>query len=189
MHNTPHSEETKLKISLAKKGKPSNRKGMKHSIESCKRMSEAKKGHHHSVETRHKMSQSRTGEGNHFWGKVHSQSSKEKQSLAKHVFYENGGMPPNYIEDRSKLAVRQKRNDSAYKEWRKQVRYRDNWECQLANGSCEGKVIAHHIKPWSQFPAHRYNIKNGITLCHFHHPRTRDGERKLAPQLLAMVWV
>lgn len=39
-----HSEETKLKMSLAKKGKPSNNKGTKMTEEQKARMSEAKKG-------------------------------------------------------------------------------------------------------------------------------------------------
>lgn len=40
----PHSEETKAKISQAKKGRSSNRKGAKHSLESIQKMIDSHKG-------------------------------------------------------------------------------------------------------------------------------------------------
>lgn len=40
----PHSEETKAKISLAKKGKPGNRKGAKHSADAIEKMRSSHKG-------------------------------------------------------------------------------------------------------------------------------------------------
>ncbi len=44
-----------------------------------------------------------------------------------------------------------------------------------------GKVIAHHILGWSAYPELRYEINNGITLCHFHHPKKRIDEGRLIP--------
>ena len=52
-----HSEETRKKISAAKKGLPSPLKGFHHSEETRKKMSEVHKGIHHSDETRKKISE------------------------------------------------------------------------------------------------------------------------------------
>jgi len=35
----------------------------------------------------------------------------------------------------------------------------------------------------------RYNIKNGITLCHFHHPKKRMEEKRLIPFFQGVVEV
>lgn len=131
----------------------------------------------------HRNNLSIAHKGKQSWlGLKHSEEARQKMSIAK-----KGRKPPNYIVDRSKVAKRQQRNDTAYADWRSSVRNRDNWKCQLADGTCEGKVIAHHILPWRSFPTLRYEIKNGITLCRVHHPRKRDDEIKSAPQLLAIV--
>lgn len=114
--------------------------------------------HTHSDETKKKMSESHSGPRNFRW-----------------------------ITDRTKLAKRQERNDSAYKEWRKSVRDRDGWKCKITNGDCLGKVVAHHILPWSKFPELRYEVNNGITLCQFHHPRKREDEMKLSPYFQSLV--
>lgn len=52
---------------------------------------------------------------------------------------------------------------------------------RINDNDCKGKLEAHHILPWSQFPQLRYNINNGISLCHFHHPRKKIDEIKFVP--------
>lgn len=64
------TEETKRKISEGNKGKPSPNKG--------------KKGLKMSVETRRKMSVAQRGGNNHFYGKTHSNETKQKISGANH---------------------------------------------------------------------------------------------------------
>ena len=86
-----------------------------------------------------------------------------------------------WIEDRSKLAKRQIRNDSAYFEWRKSVWLRDDFNCKLANPDCAGKIEAHHILGWKSNPELRYKLTNGITLCHAHHTRKRKDEAEMIP--------
>lgn len=93
----------------------------------------------------------------------------------------------NYKKDRSTLAKKQERNDSAYKEWRKEVWLRDNFKCKIGNPDCLGKIEAHHILGWSSHPELRYQINNGITLCHFHHPRKREEEKRLIPTFKEIV--
>jgi len=99
---------------------------------------------------------------------------------------ENNG---NWIPDRTKLVKKQERNDSAYKEWRLNVYKRDNYKCRICNKDCSGRIIAHHILGWSQYPELRYEVNNGITLCQAHHPLKRAEEKRLIPELQELVSV
>jgi hypothetical protein len=85
-----------------------------------------------------------------------------------------------WIEDRTLLVKKQMRNDYSYHEWRRLVFTRDNWKCQINDSICSGRIEAHHILSWKDFPELRYEVKNGITLCHFHHPFKKDEEKKLS---------
>ena len=55
------TEESRRKLSQAKKGKPSPNKGQKHSEETLRKMSESHKGHTHTEETRRKISKAKKG--------------------------------------------------------------------------------------------------------------------------------
>lgn len=48
--------------------------------------------------------------------------------------------------------------------WREAVYARDSFICQHCN-KVGGTLNAHHVKPWAKFPALRFEIDNGITLC------------------------
>jgi hypothetical protein len=85
-----------------------------------------------------------------------------------------------WIKDRSKVKKSEHKHlDGLYRYWSKEVKNRDNWKCKINNKYCNGKLEAHHILPWSKFPELRYEINNGISLCHFHHPRKINDEIKL----------
>ena len=56
------------------------------------------------------------------------------------------------------------RKTSEYKEWRKAVFVRDNYECQIC-GIRGGNLRANHIKKFADYPELRTNINNGITIC------------------------
>lgn len=56
------------------------------------------------------------------------------------------------------------RNSIEYAQWRKAVFARDGYVCQVC-GKRGGRLNAHHKKPWAKFPALRYDIENGVTLC------------------------
>jgi len=110
-------------------------------------------------------------------GKKMSEETKEKIRIAI-------SGPNNYawIEDRSKLKKyigSEERRSPAYKYWRKQVWLRDNFTCKIANPDCSGRIEAHHILGWKDHPELRYQVNNGITLCHAHHPRKRAEEKRL----------
>ena len=97
---------------------------------------------------------------------------------------QSGVNHPRWIKDRTLLATlsngEEYRNSPASRDWAKRVKNRDSWKCRIADTNCNGKLVAHHILPWSKFPELRYDINNGITLCRFHHPLKRSDEMKLS---------
>ena len=95
----------------------------------------------------------------------------------------------NYIKDRTKLKKQNERNDYSYQEWRKDVWIRDNWKCKISNSDCKGRIEAHHILSWKDYPELRYSVNNGITLCHAHHPFKRAEEKRLIPTFVELVSV
>lgn len=140
-----------------------------------KKISEGKKNP--SQETREKMRQRMLGKPSYNKGKKHPEQS------GKNHF--------RYIEDRSKLKrfneTAKDRRSYAYADWRKKVWERDNYKCRIANGDCLGRLEAHHILGYTDHPELRYEINNGITLCHFHHPKKRKDEKELSPYLQKLV--
>ncbi len=82
-----------------------------------------------------------------------------------------------------------RRNDCAYHIWRKSVYGRDNYQCRIRNNECKGRIEAHHILGWTNFPELRYEVNNGITLCHAHHPRKKSEEKRLSPYFKELVAV
>lgn len=59
--------------------------------------------------------------------------------------------------------------DPLYKQFRKNVLCRDNHKCQWHGCGSSKQLNVHHIKTWAQYPALRFDINNGITLCKKHH--------------------
>lgn len=66
--------------------------------------------------------------------------------------------------------------DPQYKEWRQKIYARDNHCCRWPGCSKKKKLQAHHIYRWADFPALRYHIFNGITLCKTHHDMIKNNE-------------
>lgn len=165
------SEETKNKIRMAHLGK----KRTPHSEETKKKMSLASKGKKKSLEHIKNMSLARMGSTG-FW------NGKKRPSMT-------GEKNPKWVKDRLKIIGRHNRNfhDPVYKQWVMNVKNRDGWKCKIANGDCSGRVEAHHILGWKDNPELRYQINNGITLCHAHHPRKRVDEAKLSPYFQKLV--
>lgn len=139
-----------------------------------------------SFETRKKMSLSAKGRKN-------SQEHRSKISLAKRglpVPWATGEKNWRWIKDRSKIKLGDRDlHDPLVKQWRKQVKDRDGWRCRITDVNCDGKLEVHHILRWSDFPELRYQVNNGITLCHAHHPRKRAEEKRLIPTFQELVSV
>jgi 5-methylcytosine-specific restriction endonuclease McrA len=159
-----HSEATKILISNINKGKPATSGSFKKGHAPLPGAGN-KKGFRHSEETIKKILATRLR------GKDSPLAIIGRRQI--------GPLNPRWIKDRSLLAKRQERNDSAYKEWRFKVWLRDNFKCKINNPDCNGKIQAHHILSWKEYPELRYEINNGITLCRAHHPRKRAEEKRL----------
>lgn len=137
------------------------------------------KGRKHSEETLIKM----RGRISHNKGKKMSDEQKLKISISRKgkTAKENH---PQWITDRAKLKKytgSEERRSPIYKAWVKDVRDRDNWKCRLLNKECSGRLEVHHIFGFTEYPELKYIINNGITLCHFHHPRKREEEKRMIP--------
>lgn len=170
------SEETKRKLSIALKGSNNPFFGKKHSEETKRLISLHRKG-------------KCTGKDNAFYGKKHPPHIIE---IIKNCERPRGKNHPNWISDRTKLKPNspgrwEGKLSYEYLEWMRQVKNRDYWQCLIANNDCSGRVEAHHILPWRDHPELRYQINNGITLCHFHHPRKRVDEERYAEAFKKLV--
>jgi predicted restriction endonuclease len=77
-------------------------------------------------------------------------------------------------------------SDPLYKKWRLSIYKRDNWKCKWPGCSMNKKLNAHHIKTWADFPGLRYEVKNGITLCKFHHAIVTGNESYYEAVLLKL---
>lgn len=104
--------------------------------------------------------------------------------------YPKGENHPNWIKDRSKVKYSEKKHlCTKYREWMFSVKNRDGWECKIYNEDCSGRLEAHHILGWVDYPELRYEVNNGITLCQAHHPRKRAEEKRLVPYFKGLVTV
>lgn len=109
--------------------------------------------------------------------------------IKKMIEVTTGSKNHKWIEDRSKLINQDERNSYKYLEWSKSVRMRDNYKCRIDNPDCCGRIEVHHILSWRDHPELHYKLNNGITLCHFHHPRVREEEKRLIPEFQKLVSV
>lgn len=153
------------------------KKGVKRAEETKLKMSLASKGIPKSDAHKKALSIAKTG-------KPHILSVQGKLSFKNKM---SGINNPKWIEDRSLLKKQEERNGNRHKEWSRSVKNRDNWKCKISNCDCSGQVVAHHILPWRDYVELRYEVNNGITLCHFHHPRKRNDEMRLSPYFQELV--
>lgn len=93
-----------------------------------------------------------------------------------------------WVADRNLLVKSEKKHlDGRYREWMLSVKNRDGWKCKINNSDCNGRLESHHILNWKDYPELRYELNNGITLCHAHHPIGRKNEAKLSPFFQGLV--
>lgn len=119
-----------------------------------------------------------TGENHPNFGKRWKWTEEQKQKLRGLKSKEKH---PQWIADRSQLVKDEKKHlDGRYREWSRSVKNRDSWRCKISNSDCNGRLESHHILNWKDYPELRYDINNGITLCHAHHPRGRGKEAELS---------
>jgi len=184
------SPEHRAKISAAKRDKPSGRKGQTLSEAWRKALSDAHKGKPLTAETKQKL---RAG----MLGKPKSPEHREKIAQANRLPKKRRPTVPNAM-TRLKLSLAssgannwnwkggvtrfndQLRNNHTYNKWRAAVLQRDGHRCVLCglakgwNEEQQKKIIldADHIQPFALFPALRYELSNGRTLCRPCHHQT-----------------
>lgn len=172
---TKHSEATKLKMSLASKGKPKSiehkkalslaRAGKKLSEEHKKNMRVAMKGIKkppRSLAHRLNMSIAKTG-------KPHTLSEEGKKAFREKT---SAGKNWRWVEDRTEILEKQRlRGTREWKDWRMAVFERDRYTCMGCRAS--GVYIEpHHITPIRSDKENLFNTKNGVTLCRPCHQKT-----------------
>ncbi len=101
------------------------------------------------------------------------------------IKFQRGENSGRWIADRSLLKDRNRsiRYSIDMSEWRKSVFKRDEYKCQwCGDKSVAGNPVtlnAHHIRPFAKFPALRFAVDNGITLCETCHKKTYKKEDEL----------
>lgn len=112
---------------------------------------------------------------------------KQTEEVKRRISETHSG-PNHYRWNPNREEVRyDRRGDPLYKQWRKEVKKRDGFVCKMKNNDCGGRLEVHHILSWAHYPELRYDIKNGITLCHAHHPKTRAKEKEMEATLLSLI--
>ena len=174
-----HSEESKRKMSIA----ASKRQRSSLSIETRRKIGDANRGRPVSDELRQKRSIARKGKSAPWMiGTKYGAGNRSHTNF-------RGEKSPNWIPDRSLIKLDTERGGPLHKQWSRNVKLRDGWKCKIANGDCHGRVESHHILSWKDYPELRYQINNGVTLCHAHHPRVRSEEKRLSPYFQDLVSV
>jgi hypothetical protein len=162
-HQTPEHIRKRVE---AMRGKPSKLKGRKRppfSAEWIKKQSESHKGQK-------------------AWNKGLKLSEKHIENLSKgHIGINTGKDNGRWIEDRNLVLENSQKDTTEYRNWRLEVYRRDEFKCKINNNDCCGRIEAHHIMNWIDYPELRYEPNNGITLCHFHHPFGRQKEEEAVP--------
>ena len=141
------SEETRLKMRMARLGKPRpDMVGNKINL-----------GRKHGLNMRNKMRNLMLGNKINL-GRKGSPRQREiariRLSGKNNPRWNNGATSEN-----NKI-----RNSREYILWRTSVFSKDNFTCKHCNAS--GVYLhAHHIKPFSKYPELRFALDNGLTLC------------------------
>ena len=165
----------------SQRGKNNPMYGKHHSKKSREKMRVLKAGKPLSAEHREKIRQTRIGEKHWNFGKHQSKETREKISAS------HKGKKMS-MEARKKMSESKKgakhwrwkgistmneliRKSAEYKLWRTAVYQRDHYTCVWC-GQVGGKLNADHIKSFSKYPALRFAIDNGRTLCERCHKKT-----------------
>jgi hypothetical protein len=90
-------------------------------------------------------------------GAAHWSYGKKRPDVAgpNSNFWRGGITQPNLLA----------RTSAEYKRWRTHVFQRDDYTCQACGKRGKGDLHADHELPFSKFPALRFEILNGRTLC------------------------
>ena len=169
----PVSQETRLKMSLKRRG-----------------TNNPNYGKINTPEMKEKQRLAQLGSKGHAYGKHPSPETLKKRSdsmIGKNVGNNKGDKHWNWKGGKSS-EIKLLRDSNDYRIWRRAVFERDNYTCQEC-GQWGGKLEAHHIKSFTWFPELRLAIDNGVTLCKACHKKTSTylvKARYFKPELLTL---
>ncbi len=66
------------------------------------------------------------------------------------------------------------RKSKRYNIWREKVYKKDDYICQIGKKKTKN-IVAHHIKPFADYPSLRFEVSNGVTLCRSCHLKLHKG--------------
>ena len=114
-------------------------------------------GYKHSEEHKRKVSEALKGKPSGMLGKKTAIETRKKLSEAQRG--ERGSNWQGGVTLENQII----RHGIEYSLWRESVFARDNWTCQKT-GERGGKLEAHHVQNFADYPELRTSIENGITL-------------------------
>ncbi len=142
------------------------------------------KGKEMSEESRKKMSEAAKNRPSNRIGKKHTEETRKKISELTRERTDRGEDHYNYKHGKAQRNLNDRRKPE-YLEWRDAVFKRDNYTCQKCGDNTGGNLRAHHIEPFAKYPELRFDVTNGVTLCHTCHelehfkPDSIRNQRKL----------
>jgi len=107
-----------------------------------------------------------------FTGKKLSESAEYKEKM-RLIALRNGNIPPehkgaNHWNWKGGISKKNRGEDGKYKKWRKNVLRNYNYTCAFC-GTRGGRLSAHHMFHWSEYPGLRYDENNGVCVCYDTH--------------------
>lgn len=148
MFGKHHTDEHKKRVSEKLKGRVK-------SAETCKKLSNALKGKTLPSEVREKIRKKLLGRKLPIQHRINMSFSQRGE---KSHLYKDG------LSGLRKTERQKAMQTIEYKLWREAVFKRDNYTCVWCFRTGI-KINADHIKKWADFPALRFAIDNGRTLC------------------------
>jgi hypothetical protein len=118
------------------------------------------------------------------WIGQNTLQTPEYKEKKRRIALKNGNIPPpmrgeDHPNWKGGISKQDRRSDARYKKWYKEVLAKDNFTCQIC-GLRGGRLSAHHIRAWADFPELRYDINNGQCLCYDCHMELHGLKKKIA---------
>lgn len=135
---------TRVEVRKTTKGRPSVFKGRTHSAEAKAKISAANRGRRTRLGIEHTPDA------------IAKMRAAPRPRGEQHYNFQHGRLQRNL----------DARRTVEYFAWRDAVFKRDKYTCRKCGDDKGGSLRAHHILPFATHPELRYDVDNGLTLCH-----------------------